>query len=152
MFAAEKEQERSQGRHSGWAKTQHCMTVSTSMSAEMGFPACTAAEFKQMVEQCVKLGLLDSKYCDADDGLQRYVRTSSLFEDCKAYAKYISIEDPKDGSANRWWTKNSRGEYHPNGPSLEDRGRFRPIIERFLEGLRVERCFRMPCCIGQNGL
>lgn len=152
MFAIEKEQARTQGRHSGWARTQDCIAVSISMSTEMEFPACTAAEFNQMTQRCFELGLLETKYCDTDDGLQQYVKTSSIFADYKAYSDFNSVEDPKDGSANRWWTKNSRGEYHPNGPSLEDRERFRPIIERFLEGLRVERCFHMPYCIGQNDL
>jgi hypothetical protein len=150
MFSMEREQARTRGRHSGWATPQACVDAAITMSIEIGFPACTLAEIKEMTDTCVALDLVDVKHCDTEAGLQQYYKTSSTFEDYKAYAQSVRIEERPDGTAERWWTKDSQGKYHPDGPTLESRQRFKPIIERFLEGLKVDRCFFMPGCHGKE--
>jgi hypothetical protein len=151
MFSIEKEQARTQGRHSGWATTQACMDGAINLSIEIGFPACTLSEINEMTDACVDLELLDIKHCDAEAGLQQYFKTSSIFEDYKAYAQSVSAKQLPDGTLQRWWTQNSKGEYHPGGPTVQARKEFQPIIERFLEGSQVDRCYNMPGCIGTLG-
>lgn len=149
MFSMEKEQARTQGRHAGWSTPQACIDAAISTSIEIGFPACTMEEIREMTDRCVQLDLVDVKHCDTEAGLQQYFKTSSTFEDYKAYAQSVRIEEP-DGTAERWWTEDNQGRYHPDGPSLESRQRFKPIIDRLLEGSHFDRCFYLPGCIGKE--
>jgi hypothetical protein len=151
MFSIEKEHSRNQGQHSGWATAQDCTTAVNSMTTQLGYPTCSTAEIKEMTRNCVYLGLLEVKNCDTRNGLQHYLKTSSIFQDYKAYKKSIPCEDFQDGTAQRWWTKNSKGEYHPKGPTQKSREQFKPIIESVVKGSQVDRCYRMEGCIGQLG-
>jgi hypothetical protein len=143
MHAIVNGQRGTQGRHAGWILIDNCKDTAKSMASVMGHPSCTMAEIEDMIGHCLRLGLLDAKHCDTNDGrMQQYVKTSSGYEDHKAYTESIRPAGFKelfqDGSAERWWTKDSKGDYHPNGPSSETRERYKPIIERLSNGMRVK--------------
>jgi hypothetical protein len=112
--------------------------------AREALPASSMAETREMIEHCSEQGLLETKYCDIDGQIHQYVRTTADFDDLKAYAHTQSLEGSEDGSAKRWWSKESRGRYHPDGPSLDARELFKPIIDCFLNGLRVKERFPWP--------
>jgi hypothetical protein len=150
MYAIEKAQRQTQGRHSGWATISDCRTAANATYAENGLPTLTTSEIQDLIEGFLQQGLLHTKHCDTDSGVQQYVKVSSDYEDFKAYVARETIfkdlrEGAEDGSAKKWWTRDDKGNYHPNGPSSAIRERYKPIIEIFWKGLRVkERGIRSP--------
>jgi hypothetical protein len=94
------------------------------------------AEIEDMIAHCLRLEFLETKHCDTGDRIQQYVKTSSRYGDFQAYEDSVVLGE--DGSAKRWWTKNSKGEFHPDGPSSKSREQFKPVIERLSHGERVK--------------
>lgn len=132
-------QKGTQGRHAGWILIDDCKATAKSMASVMGHPSCTMAEINDMIGHCLRLGLLHIKHSDTNDGrIQQYIKTSSGYEDYDAYTKSIRGDGFRDGSANRWWTKDSNGDYHLDGPDSESRQRYKPIIERLSHGEHVK--------------
>jgi hypothetical protein len=118
------------------------VSVANAAFADEGLSPCTVSQIKGVIDHCCEQGLLNVKHSDVNGQLQQYFKTSPDFDDLEAYL------DPKmaqhshhngiDGTAQRWWTKDSNGEYHPDGPAPEAREYFKPIIERFLKGLPMK--------------
>jgi hypothetical protein len=128
-----------QGRHAGWNLIDDCKDRAKFMASLMGHPSCTTAEIEDMIGHSLRLGLLDTKRCDTNDGrIQQYVKTSSDYEAYKAYTESIHPDGFQDGFSDSGWSKASRGEYHPGGPSSDTRERYKPIIERLSHGKRVK--------------
>jgi hypothetical protein len=139
MYSVEMGQKRTQGRHAGWITVDECIGAAKTLSTTMGFPDCTVADIKQMIERCSVLELLDTKDCDTNDGFQQYLKTSSGYAAYKAYTTSIHVDASQDGSAERWWTMNSKGAYHPDGPSAKSREYFQPVINHVLKGVWVKQ-------------
>jgi hypothetical protein len=156
MNSIQKAQTQTHGRHSGWITITDCRTVINSTYAQNGYPTSTMSDIKDLVERHLSQGLLETKHCDAESGVQQYIRVSSDYDDLKAFVVRQGVfkesrEAAEYGSARKWWTKNEQGNYHPDGPSEATRKRYKPIIESFWKGLRVkERGIDVPCIVEQD--
>jgi hypothetical protein len=141
MSAVEIAQKGTTGRHAGWISIDDCLpgaeAMVSFMSCQSGYPAGTTADIRDMFDQCSSVGLLDTKECETDGRFQQYVKTSSGYQDYNAYIKSKPV-GAQDGSAARWWTKDSEGDYHPHGPSSAYREQFKTVIERLYNGMRVK--------------
>jgi hypothetical protein len=145
LSAIEHQSQQTQGRHSGWAKIQDCVTTGQAHSSDAGYhTSFTESEIRAMIERCLELGLVDTKHCDDANGLvQQYVKVNSNYSDYKAYRLSMPAHDRTPDTIfvsceEGWWTKDRHGNYPPGGPSLKEAEQYAPIIEHFHKGRLVK--------------
>jgi hypothetical protein len=148
------EQGVTQGRHSGWVELRDLVRFIKGTANQRTHPECTMEEIKEMLKFCSEVGLLDTKQCDAGGAIQHYVKTSAGFEDYSRYTMSLYGKNLDESLASKnkdWWVRNIRGEYPCDGPCDNTRKRFKPIIDHFFRGERVDHSFHMPDGTGDDG-
>lgn len=117
---------------------------------EAGYPQYTMATIVEVIQYCLEVGLLDTKYCDVDGETQRYIRTSVGFADYGAFMMSTLGKDPNFVFTPQWWIRNRKGEYSDEWPSANTREQIKPIMERFWKGERVDHSFHLPGGTGRD--